>query len=429
LSCAGAFTPMGVALNFAVNVTNLAADFNSAWESAASCRDAYGQKSRKDKDIRAVSSFDPNEIIGPAGYTEVRYSLKNETYPYTVFFENLATASAPAQEVFVTDTLDLNVFDIGNFSFGPVAFGDTIVFPLAGEKEFTADVDMRPAQDIIVRIEGTLDTVNAIIHWHFITFDPATMTLIEDPDGGFLPPNITSPEGEGSVSFSVGLKPTLTHGTELMDKATILFDINPPIYTNEWLNTLDLVKPQSSVSPLSAVVNDTLFQVEWSGTDNESGVRNYSIYVSENDSDYVAWKSYTSATSGYFDGEYGSTYKFYSVAYDSLGHIEDDPTTHDAITQVLVSIAEEEFNPNSISIFPNPANNETMVTFELTQPENTLLKITDVAGREVKILLNESVSEGKHQFRVNTNELSSGTYFLNLQTSNHSTTKKFNVIR
>ncbi|NTW31189.1 MAG: T9SS type A sorting domain-containing protein [Bacteroidetes bacterium] len=429
LSCAGAFTPMGVALNFAVNLTNLAADFQSAWGAANACKDAYGQKSRKDKSVKAVSSFDPNEIIGLSGYTSNRYSLKDESYPYTIFFENLPTASAPAQEVFVTDTLDLNVFDIKRFGFGQITFGDSVVSPLSDQYEFTKDIDLRPTKNIILRIDAKLDTTDAVIRWHFASFDPANMNITEDPMGGFLPPNVISPEGEGSVSFYVGLKTNLVNNTQIKNKASIVFDFNPAINTNQWMNTLDLIKPESSVSPLAAVINDTVFELNWSGADDGSGVRNYTIYVSKNDSANTAWKAYTSATSAYFTGQYGNKYKFYSIAYDSLGHIENDHATYDAVTQLLLSIPEKDLNPNSLRIFPNPANNYANVEFELAYPEKVILKVTDILGREVILPRNEYLVAGIHRISIKTIELKTGIYFLNLQTEKYSTTQKFNIIK
>ncbi|MFA5780931.1 MAG: T9SS type A sorting domain-containing protein, partial [Bacteroidales bacterium] len=308
-------------------------------------------------------------------------------------------------------------------------FGDTVIYPLAGLNEFTADVDLRPDKDIIVRINALLDTITGVIKWQFISLDTLTMDLTEDPMGGFLPPNVTSPEGEGSVSYTVGLKQSLTHGSQIKNKAVIVFDLNPPILTNEWLNTLDTIKPASHVEPLSAVINDTTFNVQWSGSDDGCGLRYYTIYVSENDSAYEPWKSYTSDISAFFTGEFGKTYKFFSIACDSVGNIEDSATSPDAETQLLVSVIENTPGANSLAIIPNPANNQATIEFEITQPEMVTIKINDILGREKTLLVSENKTAGKHRIIVTTTDFENGVYFLNLKTETSFITEKMLIVR
>jgi uncharacterized delta-60 repeat protein len=64
-----------------------------------------------------TGSFDPNIKTGPASYNRNHYISLNEPLIYTTEFENLATATAPAYQVIVTDTLDKSVIDISSFRF------------------------------------------------------------------------------------------------------------------------------------------------------------------------------------------------------------------------------------------------------------------------------------------------------------------------
>ncbi len=50
-----------------------------------------------------IGSYDPNSKSGPA-----KYSRSNFPYGYSVYFENEDTATAPAQQVAVVDTLDMS---------------------------------------------------------------------------------------------------------------------------------------------------------------------------------------------------------------------------------------------------------------------------------------------------------------------------------
>ena len=53
-----------------------------------------------------VLSSDPNEKLGPLGQGTQHAVDAGDTFRYTIYFENKAEATAPAQEVFVTDRLD-----------------------------------------------------------------------------------------------------------------------------------------------------------------------------------------------------------------------------------------------------------------------------------------------------------------------------------
>ncbi len=59
-----------------------------------------------------------------------------------------------------------------------------------------------------------------------------------DPVLGFLDPDKTPPQGEGSVQFTVAQKPNLAVGTTISNKATVVFDANSPIVTPTWVNTI-----------------------------------------------------------------------------------------------------------------------------------------------------------------------------------------------
>lgn len=107
---------------------------------------------------------------------------------------------------------------------------------------------------------------------------------------GFLPPNINPPEGDGSVVFTVMPKEGLPTGASILNKATIVFDVNDPIETPEWFNLLDNTQPQSAVNFLPSTQQLRNFEVNWAGTDEGAGVKDYTIFVSENDGPFTVWQ-------------------------------------------------------------------------------------------------------------------------------------------
>lgn len=66
--------------------------------------------------------------------------------------------------------------------------------------------------------------------------------------------------------------------------------------------------------------------------------------------------------------------------------------------------------------FPNPFNPKTRIVFELEQKDKVLLSVFNSNGQLIKQLLNEYRNAGKHTILWDASELSSGIYFVNLQT-------------
>lgn len=233
----------------------------------------------------------------------------------------------------VTDQLDVSKFDLSTFHLGPVSFGkDTLVAPPPSLSQWTTDVDLRPANNLIVRITAGLNPQTGVVRWAFISLDPATMQPTDDPLAGFLPPNKTSPEGEGSVLFNVSTKAGVQTGDELRNGARIVFDVNVPIDTPVWLNTIDNSLPTSKASTLAAAQPYVVFYVNWLGSDTGSGMRDYSVFASEDGGPYSIWLFETTNMSGIFAGKPGKSYSFYTVARDRAGNVEAVKTSPEATT-------------------------------------------------------------------------------------------------
>ena len=98
----------------------------------------------------------------------------------------------------------------------------------------------------------------------------------------------------------------------------------------------------------AALLDGNEIQLNWTGEDdfNGSGIRDYTIYVSEDEMLYMPWLAHTTNMSAVFVGESGHTYAFYSVAMDNAGNIEEAPEEPDAAVHVsdgITIIFEEDF--------------------------------------------------------------------------------------
>jgi ligand-binding sensor domain-containing protein len=88
----------------------------------------------------------------------------------------------------------------------------------------------------------------------------------------------------------------------------------------------------------------------------------------------------------------------------------------------VTSIYDESSSIHSYTLYqnyPNPFNPSTIINYELQKPGFVTLKVYDLLGREVQVLVNEYKNAGKHlvEFSVENgtgNKLSSGVYFYKL---------------
>jgi uncharacterized repeat protein (TIGR01451 family) len=186
--------------------------------------------------------IDPNDKLGPEGYTEARTIDRAETLQYTIRFENVSTATAPAQQVVVTDLLDADL-DLASLRITEVAYGDRVIPVFYGRGGATLHdeiVDYREGDDRtwVVYTHINLDYATGLMTAVLTTLDPDTGDCPEDPLAGFLPPNDETGRGEGRISFEIDPLPGLPDGTTITNQARIIFDTEAPIVTDVWANTI-----------------------------------------------------------------------------------------------------------------------------------------------------------------------------------------------
>jgi hypothetical protein len=252
-----------------------------------------------------------------------------------VFFENLASATAPAQQISVVDPLDSSI-NANTVSLGTLSLSGTVYY-LGGGQHVSQTIDLRPTTDALLQIQADVDTGKRQITWEMTALDPTTLQMPSNPQVGILPPNQSPPQGEGNVTFTASANSGATTNTTIPNQATVTFDVNPPIQTNVWSNTLDNTPPVSHVLALPVDETSPSFTVSWSGTDVGSGIQNYTIYVSDNGGAFTAWQTATTQTTATFTGTTGNTYGFYSIATDNVGNVELSKTVAEASTQVTAA--------------------------------------------------------------------------------------------
>jgi len=209
-------------------------------------------------------SNDPNQKTVTAG----RFIQPNQTLLYPIQYEN--DGNAAAQNVYVTDVLD-------------------------------PSLDPTTLQII---------TPNGF-------YNPATRTITWNLLGTELQPGASA-----NVMFSILPLPNLASGTVIHNTATIKFDVNRSMATNQVTNVIDKTPPSSAMGALPWRTFAPNIPITWSGTDAISGVASYSVFESVNGGPFTPYLQNTTETQTSFTGVRGNTYAFISIATDGAGNIE-----------------------------------------------------------------------------------------------------------
>lgn len=71
--------------------------------------------------------------------------------------------------------------------------------------------------------------------------------------------------------------------------------------------------------------------------------------------------------------------------------------------------------------YPNPFNTNTNISFSLSKPSSIKIKLLNILGQEIATLTDQNYSEGKHTINFDSSkyDLSSGTYFYKLESSDY----------
>lgn len=103
------------------------------------------------------------------------------------------------------------------------------------------------------------------------------------------------------------------------------------------------------------------------------------------------------------------------------------------LQQILTSVEENGSSlPNSYSLeqnYPNPFNPSTVISYQLSEVSNVQLKVYDIIGREIAMLVNEEKLPGRYNVRFDATNLSSGVYFYKLTAGNFVETKKLVLMK
>ncbi len=140
-----------------------------------------------------------------------------------------------------------------------------------------------------------------------------------------------------------------------------------------------------------------------------------------------------------------AVYTFFDANANAFAVINDAPVLPIGIPGVAsgMSVSYSTFTPLAVrelggekpttftleQNYPNPFNPSTLIRYSLPSTEQVSLKVFDMLGREVTVLVNARQAAGRYEVSFNAMNLPSGLYFYRLQAGSYSETRKMMLIR
>ncbi len=79
--------------------------------------------------------------------------------------------------------------------------------------------------------------------------------------------------------------------------------------------------------------------------------------------------------------------------------------------------------------YPNPFNPNTVIHYSVKDAGLVSLKVFDILGRELALLVNDIKETGYHSVEFNASDLPSGVYIYTLQVNGYSDSKKMLLLK
>ncbi len=144
----------------------------------------------------------------------------------------------------------------------------------------------------------------------------------------------------------------------------------------------------------------------WNGTEWDNGGRVLYTYNINND--------LTEEIIQEWDGSYWLNVEKYTYSY---------------IITELENVEEQDIDYNISNNYPNPFNPSTKIRYTIPERSKVILKVYDLQGKEISILVDEEKPKGSYEFEFDASSLPSGIYFYRLQAGSFIETKKMVLLK
>ncbi len=206
------------------------------------------------------------------------------------------------------------------------------------------------------------------------------------------------------------------NGTAYASPCTTSFTVTTPV-------------PVELIS-FNALLKDQTIELNW---ETATEINNYGFEI-ERSNERENWEkigfvngfgnSNSPKSYSFIDGDVeGGNYQYRLKQIDYDGQFEYSP---------IVEISFNKSLPKEFALdqnYPNPFNPVTEIKFRIPDNTNVSLKIYDLLGGVIIVLVDDFLTAGEHKFSFDASELSSGSYFYKLETPKYSEIKKMIVLK
>ncbi len=271
------------------------------------------------------------------------------------------------------------------------------------------------------QIERSIAPVGGGFAWEVIGSVPASHFNYYSYTAPTL--NDQTPENTGNTYFRIT---ALTDNQDVFYRSNILYG-----------HSVDNLAP---VAPggLKAFEEGTEARISWQ-LNGENDIKNYLVYRSVNEEvNFDTLEVYGAVADSVFTDENPlnrSAYYFVRAA-DIHGNIGNASS----VLLQVTGVNDEDGLPTKYALgqnYPNPFNPTTNITYVIARSGATRqsdgllvqLKVYDVLGREVAMLVNAKQTPGNYSVQFNASKLGSGIYFYTLRAGNFVQTRKMVLMR
>ena len=193
--------------------------------------------------------------------------------------------------------------------------------------------------------------------------------------------------------------------------------------TWQYGNVFDI--PCNQVNPLFLYSGDPVMNIGWINTDptDQRILTSCGPFTLEQNENVDIWAAYVvgrginALESVTKVKEYSSNAKyFYESNFSRLPTNVEDNTN----TPMNFSLSQN---------YPNPFNPSTTINYQLAEHSKVILKVFDILGREVTVLVNEEKAAGRYNIIFNASKLASGVYLFQLRAGEFSQTRKMILLK
>jgi hypothetical protein len=309
-------------LEYLRHIGILDANFNPVGAQSLNLTQYLQQAANRDAAAKAAISVRGPQTLPAAdgsSWVPADYAL-----PYSIAFTN--PGQGAVGEVRLVTELDADI-DPRSLRLGDLKIGAINVHLPPGQAVFQGDFDFTGSLGFVLRVSAGIDAEARIATWLLQAIDPDTGEVLRDPARGLLLPSSSGQPGTGSVSYTVRAAEAAVTGAALEMGARVFFDDAPPIDSSRTSHALDAGVPQTTLV-VDSSGNDTAgrptYRVQWTATDDASGVKHVTVYVAVDGGDFKIWQKQVpgAASTLVYTGEAGRRYEFLAVATDNAGNRE-----------------------------------------------------------------------------------------------------------